>query len=129
NVTEIPIVGRVSAGNPILAEENIEGTIFVDKFLARNNIGMFILRVKGTSMINAGIFNGDFILVRQQSTVDQGEMVIALIEGEATVKRFYKDGDKIKLIPENEKMEPIIIYSKKTNIRILGKVEGVIRKV
>jgi repressor LexA len=129
NVTEMPIIGRVSAGTPILAEENIEGTIFVDKSLARNNRGMFVLRVKGTSMINAGILDGDFVLVRQQPTAEQGEMVVALIEDEATVKRFYRDKNKIRLQPENDTMEPIIIDPKESNVRILGKVEGVIRKI
>lgn len=129
NVTEMPIIGKVSAGTPILAEKNIEGTIFVDKSLARNNRGMFVLRVKGTSMINAGILDGDFVLVRQQSTAEQGEMVVALIEDEATVKRFYKEKNKIRLQPENDTMKPIIIDPKESNVRILGKVEGVIRKI
>ena len=129
SVTEVPIVGRVSAGSPILAEENIEGTIFVDKILARNNRGMFVLRVKGTSMINAGILDGDFVLVRQQPTAEQGEMVVALIEDEATVKRFYRDKNKIRLQPENDAMEPIIVDLKESNVRIIGKVEGIIRKV
>ncbi len=129
NVTEMPIIGRVSAGTPILAEENIEGTIFVDKVLARNNRGMFVLRVKGKSMINAGILDGDFVLVRQQPTAEQGEMVVALIEDEATVKRFYRDKNKIRLQPENDTMEPIIVDPKESNVTIIGKVEGVIRKI
>ena len=129
NVTEMPIIGKVSAGTPILAEENIEGTIFVDKSLARNSRGMFVLKVKGTSMINAGILDGDFVLVHQQPTAEQGEMIVALIEDEATVKRFYREKNKIRLQPENDTMEPIIIDPKESNIRILGKVEGVIRKV
>jgi len=129
NVTEVPIVGSVSAGTPILAQENIEGSIFVDKFISRNNKGMFALRIKGTSMINAGILDGDFVLVHQQPTADQGEIVVALIEGEATVKRFYKDKNKIKLKPENETMEPIFIDPKENDVIIIGKVEGVIRKV
>jgi len=129
NVTEMPIIGKVSAGTPILAEENIEGTIFVDKVLARNNRGMFVLRVKGTSMINAGILDGDFVLVRQQSTAERGEMVVVLIEDEATVKRFYRDKNKIRLQPENDTMEPIIVDPKESNVTIIGRVEGVIRKV
>lgn len=129
NVTEMPIIGKVSAGTPILAEENIEGTIFVDKSLARNSRGMFVLRVKGTSMINAGILDGDFVLVRQQPTAEQGEMIVALIEDEATVKRFYRDKNKIRLQPENDTMQPIIIDPKESNVSIIGKVEGVIRKV
>jgi repressor LexA len=129
SVTEMPIIGRVSAGTPILAEENIEGTIFVDKSLARNSKGMFVLRVKGTSMINVGILDGDFVLVRQQPIAEQGEMVVALIKDEATVKRFYWDKNKIRLQPENDTMEPIIVDPKESNVKIIGKVEGVIRKV
>lgn len=129
NVTEIPIIGKVSAGSPIFAEENIEGKIFVDKSLAKKSRGMFVLRVKGTSMINAGILGGDFILVHQQPTAEQGEMVVALIGDEATVKRFYRENNMIRLQPENYTMEPIIIDPKESNVRIIGKVEGVIRKI
>ncbi len=129
SVTEVPIVGRVSAGTPILAEENVEGTIFIDKSLAQNNRGMFVLRVKGTSMINAGVLDGDFVLVRQQPTAEQGEMVVALIEDEVTVKRFYKEKNKIRLQPENDTMEPIIVDPRESNVSIIGKIEGVIRKI
>ena len=129
NKVEVPIVGRVSAGLPIFAEENIEGTLIVDYLLVKNPDKVFALRVRGTSMVNAGILDGDFVLVRQQSIAEQGEMVVVLIEDEATVKRFYKDKDKIKLQPENDTMEPIIVDPKENNIRIIGKIEGVIRKV
>ena len=129
NVAEIPVVGRVAAGSPILAQENIEGSIFVDKIISKNSGGMFALRVIGTSMINAGILNGDFVLVHQQPTAEQGDIVVALIEDEATVKRFYKDKNKIKLKPENDTMEPIFIDPKEKDVTILGKVQGVIRKV
>lgn len=129
NVIELPIVGKVSAGGPILAQENIEGTIYVDKSIAKSNKGMFALRIKGTSMIDAGILDGDFVLVRQQPIAEQGEIVVALIEDEATVKRFYKEKDRIRLQPENNAMEPIIIDPKESNVRIIGKVEGVIRKI
>ena len=129
NKVEVPIVGRVSAGLPIFAEENIEGTLIVDYLLVKNPDQVFALRVKGTSMVNAGILDGDFVLVRQQPIAEQGEMVVVLIEDEATVKRFYKDKDKIKLQPENDTMEPIIVDPKENNIRIIGKIEGVIRKV
>lgn len=129
NKVEVPIVGRVSAGLPIFAEENIEGTLIVDYLLVKNPDKVFALRVRGTSMVNAGILDGDFVLVRQQPIAEQGEMVVVLIEDEATVKRFYKDKDKIKLQPENDTMEPIIVDSKENNIRIIGKIEGVIRKV
>ncbi len=129
NKIEVPIVGKVSAGQPILAEENIEGSLSVDSSLIKNPDKVFALRVKGTSMVNAGILDGDFVLVRQQPVAEQGEMVIALIEDEATVKRFYKDKGKIKLQPENNKMNPIIVDPADKNIMIIGKVEGVIRKV
>lgn len=129
SVTEMPIIGRVSAGTPILAEENIEGTIFVDRSLVKDSKEMFILRARGTSMINAGILDGDFVLVRQQPTAEQGEMVVALIGDEATIKRFYRDKNKIKLKPENDIMKPIIIDPEESNVRIIGKVEGVIRKI
>lgn len=129
NKVEVPIVGRVSAGLPIFAEENIEGTLIVDYLLVKNPDKVFALRVRGTSMVNAGILDGDFVLVRQQTIAEQGEMVVVLIEDEATVKRFYKHKDKIKLQPENDTMEPIIVDPKENNIRIIGKIEGVIRKV
>jgi len=129
NKVEVPIVGKVSAGLPIFTEKNIEGTLIVDYLLVKNPDKVFALRVKGTSMVNAGILDGDFVLVRQQPIAEQGEMVVVLIEDEAIVKRFYKDKDKIKLQSENDTMEPIIVDPKENNIRIIGKIEGVIRKV
>lgn len=126
---EVPIIGKVSAGSPILAQENIEGTIFVDKSITTRAKNIFALRVKGESMINAGIFDGDFVLVRQQPVAEQGEMVVVLIDDEATVKRFYKDKNKIRLQPENDTMKPIIIDPKEKRISIIGKVKGVIRKI
>ena len=126
---EVPIIGKISAGQPVLAEENIEGCLSVDSSLTKNPNKVFALRVKGTSMINAGILDGDFVLVRQQPTAEQGEMVIALIEGEATVKKFYRDKNKIRLQPENDTMEAIIVDPADKNIVIIGKVEGVIRKI
>lgn len=129
NVTEVPIVGRVSAGTPILAEENFEGTLFVDKSFVKQTNGVFALRVKGDSMINAGIFNGDFVIIQQQSQVNQGEIGVALIDDEATVKRIYKEKDKIRLQPENDTMDPIIVDPKEKEVSIIGKVKGVIRKI
>jgi len=129
NVAEVPIVGRVSAGAPILAEENLEGTLFVDKTIVRNPKGVFALRVQGESMVNAGILNGDFVLVRQQPVAEQGEIVVVLIEDEATVKRFYKDKNKIKLKPENDTMNPIIVDPQDSSVRIIGKVVGVVRRI
>lgn len=129
NTTEIPIVGRVTAGSPILAQENLKGTLAVDKSIIRNSNNVFALRVQGDSMINAGILDGDFVLVHQQPLANQGEIVVALIEDEATVKRFYKEKNRIKLQPENENMSTIVVDPKDKNISILGKVEGVIRKI
>lgn len=129
NKVEVPIIGRVSAGLPVFAEENIEGKLTVDYSLVKNPDKVFALRVKGTSMINAGILDGDFVLVRQQSIAESGEMIVVLIGDEATVKRFYRDKDKIRLQPENDTMEPIIADPRENNIRIIGKIEGVIRKV
>jgi len=129
NVAEVPIVGRVSAGTPILAEENLEGTLFVDRSLVRNPKGVFVLRVQGENMVNAGILDGDFVLVRQQPIAEQGEIVVALIEDEATVKRFYKDKNKVRLQPENDTMNPIVVDPRQDRVKIIGKVLGVMRRI
>jgi len=129
NVAEVPIVGRVSAGTPILAEENLEGSLFIDKSIVRNPKGVFALRVQGESMVNAGILDGDFVLVKQQPVAEQGEIVVVLIEDEATVKKFYKNRNKIKLKPENEAMNPIVVDSQESSVRIIGKVVGVVRRM
>lgn len=129
NAIEIPIVGEISAGRPILAQENIEGNIVIDKSIVKNSNGVFALRVKGDSMINAGILNGDYVITSQQQDAEQGDIVVALIEDEATVKRFYKEGNRIRLQPENDTMEPIIIKPSENNVRIIGKIKGVIRKI
>ena len=129
NSVEIPIVGRVAAGLPVLAQENLEGTFVVDKNIIKNPDNVFALRIKGDSMIDAGILDEDFVLVHQQPVANQGEIVVALIEDEATVKRFYKKKNKIILQAENENISPIIVDPKDKNIQILGKVEGVIRKM
>ncbi|TGE31253.1 transcriptional repressor LexA [Desulfosporosinus sp. Sb-LF] len=121
-VVHIPIVGRVIAGQPVLAVENIEGTFPLSADLVRQD-DVFMLRVHGESMIDAGILDGDFIIVRQQNEARNGEIVIALIGEEATVKRFFKERTLIRLQPENSSMEPI--YSQ--NVSILGKVIGVFR--
>ena len=126
---EIPIIGHIAAGTPILAEENLEGTITVDSNLVKNPDKVFALKVHGDSMINAGINDGDIILVRQQPMAENGEMVAVLIDNEATVKRFYKEDGKIILKPENDNMNPIIVDPEDKNIRIAGKVERVIKKV
>ncbi|AHF06964.1 transcriptional repressor LexA [Desulfitobacterium metallireducens] len=121
-VVHVPIVGRVTAGQPILAQENIEDTFPLPLDFV-NDDKVFLLKVRGESMINAGILNGDLILVRQQSTASNGEIVVAMIGDEATVKRFYREKTLIRLQPENSLMEPI--YSQ--DVTILGKVIGVFR--
>ena len=120
---KIPIVGKITAGEPILAVENTEEYFIASPSLFRGD-GLFILTVSGESMINAGIFNGDKIVVRQQSTAQNGEIVAALIDGLASFKRFYKEENRYRLQPENDTMEPI--YT--DHVEILGKVVGLIRK-
>lgn len=119
---QVPIVGRVTAGQPILAVENIEGTFPLPDDLVRQD-NVFMLKVQGDSMIEAGILDGDYIIVRQQNVARNGEIVVALIGDEATVKRFFKERTLIRLQPENSAMEPI--YSQ--DVSILGKVVGVFR--
>src|SRR5262245_19037864 len=120
----LPLVGQVAAGDPILAEENIEEYIEIPDVIGGED-GDYILRVRGESMKNAGIFEGDYVVVRPADDAAKGEIVVALIGEEATVKRFYREDDHIRLQPENEAMEPI----RTTEARILGKVVGVFRKV
>lgn len=121
---QVPIVGRVTAGQPILAVENIEGTFPLPDDLVRQD-NVFMLKVQGDSMIEAGILDGDFIIVRQQNVARNGEIVVAMIGDEATVKRFFKERTLIRLQPENSTMEPI--YSQ--DVSILGKVVGVFRSL
>jgi repressor LexA len=124
----IPLVGRVAAGAPILAEENIEDTLYLDKFFVRDG-DLFALQVKGSSMINAGIFDGDYVFVRQQPNAERGEIVVALIGEEATVKTYYPENGHIRLQPENDQMEPIIVRRGDPEFRIVGKVSAVLRKM
>lgn len=122
-IIEIPIVGRIAAGEPLLATQNIEGTLPLSKEMV-GEAGFFALMVRGKSMIEAGIFNGDYVIVKQQSSAEQGEIVVALLGDEATVKRFYRDNNYIRLQPENPAMNPIIVKEAK----ILGKVVGLFRR-
>ena len=121
-VVNVPVVGKVAAGQPILAVENVESYFPVPMEFMPNE-QCFMLKVKGDSMINAGIFDGDTILVEQCQTALNGDMVVALVEDSATVKTFYREADHIRLQPENDAMEPIIV----TDCQILGKVFGVFR--
>ncbi|TCL62952.1 repressor LexA [Hydrogenispora ethanolica] len=124
SVKYVPIVGQVTAGQPILAEQNIQDyfPLPADFSVAAE---VFMLKVKGDSMINAGIYDGDFVIVNRNPAAQNGEIVVAMLEDEATVKRFYKESDCIRLQPENEKYEPILA----PDIRVVGKVIGLFRKM
>ena len=119
---QIPVVGRVAAGEPLLAEQNIQDYFPIPADMLPND-QIFMLQVKGDSMINAGILDGDKVIVRQTSTARNGDMVVALIEDGATVKTFYHEGDHIRLQPENDDYDPIIVK----DVAILGEVIGVFR--
>lgn len=125
DVVDIPVIGRIAAGTPILAEQNIDDTIPVPaRFLPKGN--SFMLTVRGESMIEAGIMDGDYILVHQQNTANNGDIVVAMVDGfesEATVKTFYKESGHVRLQPENQTMSPIIV----SDVKILGLVKGVFR--
>lgn len=124
NVVQLPVIGSVAAGMPTLAAENIETTIPLPTEVVRDD-ATFVLRVKGESMIDAGILDGDYVVVRQQPTAANGEIVVAMIEDEATVKRFFREADRIRLQPENPSMDPI--YARDVNV--LGKVVAVFRRM
>ena len=124
----IPIVGRVRAGEPILAIENIEGYIHLDRSLVSSE-DVFLLRVQGHSMIDAHIQDGDFALVKPQPNAENGEIVVALIEDEATIKRIFKKRDLIRLEPANPRIEPIVVKKGEKRITIVGKVVGIFRKL
>lgn len=121
-MVNVPILGNVAAGEPLFAEENIEDYFPIPAEMVPNS-EVFMLHVRGESMINVGILDGDNVLVQQQSTVKDGEMVVALVEDSATVKTFYKEDGYIRLQPENDTMEPIIV----PDCQILGKVFGIFR--
>ena len=123
-MVEVPVIGKITAGEPILAFENVTDTFPIPLDFVGNSES-FMLVVRGESMIEAGILSGDYILVRKQNTVENGEIAVALIEEEATVKTFYKEKDHIRLQPENSTMDPIIVPT----CEILGKVIGVFRKM
>jgi len=128
-VGTIPLLGRVAAGMPVLSPENREGDITVDfsMFAIRTADKVFALAVRGESMIEAQIKDGDTVIVKEQSTVQNGDIVVAMADGEATVKRFYREGPKVRLQPENKTMKPMVFD--KGDLRIIGKVVGMLRKV
>ena len=130
DVIDIPVVGRVAAGLPLLAEENVVDTVRVDRMLVRGGREVFGLRVTGDSMIEAGILAGDYIFVRKQSTADRGDVVVALIGDEATVKHFYPERDYVRFQPANSKMAPILVRASDfKSTMLLGKVVGVYRRL
>jgi repressor LexA len=120
----LPLVGQVAAGQPVLAEENIEEYVSVPQ-IAGGEEGEYVLRVSGESMRDAGILEGDYVVVRRQDTARDGDIVVALIGEEATVKRFFRERDHVRLQPENPAMDPIL----SADVRVLGRVVGVFRKV
>lgn len=124
NVIRLPLVGRVAAGTPILAEQNVEETLALPTSVVGDS-SSFILRVRGESMINAGIFDGDYIVVSEQRDARDGEIVVALIDDSATVKTFYRERDRVRLQPENDTMDPIYVRDP----IILGRVTALIRSI
>ena len=128
STVEVPIIGRVAAGAPILAVQNIEGTVTVDRDFLASQPNVFALHVKGDSMINAGIFDGDLVFARSQTVAERGEMIIAQVDDEATVKYYQPQIDHIELRPANPKYQPIIVHSNQ-KFSIAGRVIGVLRKI
>ncbi len=120
----VPVLGRIAAGQPLLAEENIEDVFPLPRDFVREDAA-FILRVRGDSMIEAGIYDGDYLVIRQQSTANNGEIVAALLGDEATVKRFYRERDHVRLQPENRTMTPILTR----DVNVLGKAVALIRRL
>ncbi len=124
-MVNVPYIGKVAAGQPILAVQNIDDVYPLPMDFIQSNHQIFMLKVQGESMIDAGILNGDYIIVEQRSTAENGEIVVALIGDEATVKTFYKEEDHIRLQPQNSSMAPILVG----DVKILGKVIGVFRRI
>ncbi len=128
NMVSVPLLGRIAAGAPILAVEHVEDTVKVDRFFLGNSSEVFALRVQGESMIDDGIHDGDFIFVKKQPRARPGEIVVAWIEEEATVKRYYPEGDRIRFQPANDNFEPIYVSADEfRETRIIGVVVGIYR--
>ena len=125
NIVSLPLVGEVAAGMPIIAEENIEEVLPLPRQVV-GDTASFMLTVRGDSMIEAGILDGDYIVVKEQPVANNGEIVVALIDSEATVKTFYRESDQIRLQPENSSMEPIYV---RDDVTILGKVIALMRRI
>jgi repressor LexA len=125
---EVPVYGRIAAGEPLFAEQNLEGTLPVGvEWLAGKGEEVFALKVRGDSMINAHIVEGDLVLVRRQQSAESGDIVVALLDNEATVKRFTRQGEAIVLKPEHPTMAPILVRQGQKDFKILGKVVGLVR--
>ena len=134
DIVEVPVVGRVAAGLPLLAVENVQDTVHVDRFFIGQTREVFALRVKGDSMIEDGIFDGDYIFVKKQLQAARGDIVVAMISGpsgdEATVKRYFPEGDSIRFQPANAAMQPIVVRKKDfRSVDLIGVVVGVYRKM
>jgi repressor LexA len=130
DLLEVPVLGRVAAGLPLYAEENVIDTVRVDRMLVRGGKEVFGLRVTGDSMIEAGILNGDYIFVRKQSSAERGDIVVALIGDEATVKYYYPERDYVRFQPANSQMAPILVRASDfKSTMLLGKVVGVYRRL
>ena len=130
DLLEVPIVGRVAAGLPLLAEENVVDTVHIDRMLVRGGRDVFGLKVAGDSMIEAGILSGDYIFVRKQSNADRGDIVVALIGDEATVKYYFPEKDYVRFQPANGQMAPILVRATDfKSTMLLGKVVGVYRRI
>jgi repressor LexA len=130
DLCEIPILGKVAAGQPILAVENVQDTVRVDKVLVGGHTEVFGLRIVGESMIEDGILDGDYVFVKKTPSARTGEIVVAMIDGEATVKRYYPEGDQIRFQPANSNMAPIIVRRAEfKQVDIIGVVVGVYRKI
>ncbi|MBL4633511.1 MAG: transcriptional repressor LexA [Kofleriaceae bacterium] len=130
NMCEVPILGRVAAGQPLLAVESVEDTVKVDSFFLGGHKSVFGLRIVGESMIEDGILDGDYVFVKKTSTANKGDTVVAMIEGEATVKHYYPEGDRIRFQPANCNMDPIYVNrSDFRSVDIIGIVVGVYRKM
>ena len=129
-MVEVPILGRVAAGEPILAIEQAEDTVKVDRFFLGHNREVFALKIKGDSMIEAGIYDGDYIFVKKQLQANRGDIVVAMINDEATVKYFHPEGDQIEFRPANSAMKPIIVRKRDfKSVNLIGLVVGVYRRI
>lgn len=129
-LVSVPLLGQVAAGAPILAEENAKDSVQIDSVLLGNHKRVFALKVKGDSMIGDGIFDGDYIFVKKQLHADNGEIVVAMIEGEATVKRIYREGDRVRFQPSNPRLQPIYVHKNEyRETMLLGLVVGVYRRM